>query len=100
MGFTEMKDRNSDVKGAGDPKSEGEKQKPTFECDHHIFKKGGKIRSWGLGWDSSFPGFTQRIGSLLKEKKITLVYILISPYDKLLLTQFSTTQSFSLAFAS
>ena len=43
MGFTEMKDRNSDVKGAGDPKSEGEKQKPTFECDHHIFKKARKL---------------------------------------------------------
>ena len=26
MGFTEMKDRNSDVKGAGDPKSKAEKQ--------------------------------------------------------------------------
>ena len=43
MGFTEMKDRNSDVKGAGDPKSEGEKQKPTVECDHHIFKKARKL---------------------------------------------------------
>ena len=43
MGFTEIQDWNSDVKGAGDPKSEGEKQKPTFERDHHIFKKARKL---------------------------------------------------------
>ena len=30
---------NSNVKGASDPKSEGEKQEPTFERDRHMSKK-------------------------------------------------------------
>ena len=39
-GFTGIWGRNSDVKGTGDLKSEGEKH--TFERDIHIFKKARK----------------------------------------------------------
>ena len=41
MGFTGIEGRKGDVNGAGDPKSEEEKEK-LFERDRQIFKKARK----------------------------------------------------------
>ena len=39
MGFTGIEGRKRDVKGAGDPKSEEEKEKKLFDRDRQFFKR-------------------------------------------------------------